>query len=172
MTPLASAHLTEDQFTGCIIEDEPDDASQAHLAQCADCRQKLSTEREAFHTSVAHFNAAGLAWSESHPYPSLRGKASAQAGKGSYAPMRWALATLALALVALPVWNYDHPGVPVRSQSVASSADDSALQIAQDNQLMQSVNVALAENEPSPLHEYRLAPGRPAHVVSAEARTR
>ncbi len=165
-----SPHLDQDQLTDCIVEDHLDAGCQAHLAHCQNCRLKLSLEREAFQTSIAGFNTASLVWSESRPSVSLRAKAAAQAGSSFYTPMRWALATVALALAALPVWNHDHRATPTGPQPTISSPDDSASQIAQDNQLMQSVNVALARNEPSPFNEYRLTADQPART--AEARTR
>ncbi len=172
MTSPASPHLTEDQLTDCMIEDHPDPGCQTHLAHCEECRLRLKLEREAFQTSIAGFNSASLAWSESRPSLSLRAKAASQAANSVYTPMRWALATVALALVALPIWNHDRRATPAGSQPAVSSPDDSASQIAQDNQLMQSVNLALARNEPSPFNEYRLTVDQPSRAAAADSRAR
>lgn len=162
-----SNHLTNDQFTGMLMTGVTDEACEKHLATCELCREELT----AFSDSVGLFGATSLAWSKSKPAESLRVTARRQVRRAAYAPLGWALATAVAIGVAVPVWNYDHRpdhSSPTGQVAAANSqAGDSPAEIAEDNQLLQSVNVALNTNEASPLPEYRLlntmhASGRPA----------
>ena len=85
-----------------------------------------------------------------------------------------ALVTFAVAEMAMvlsPVWTAHFHAAEA---TAVASASDSPAEIAQDNALMQSVNLALGANEPSPLDEFNLSAGAgsPAAALSASARTR
>ena len=151
MTP-DSNHLTNDQFAEMLMTGITDDASEKHLAGCEICREELA----AFSDSVGLFSMTSLAWSETKPGESLRATSRKQAKSAAYAPLRWALAAAVLAGIAVPVWNYDHRLPAMQVADSGSTPDDSPAEIAQDNQLLQSVNVALNTDEGSPLPEYRL----------------
>jgi hypothetical protein len=52
----------------------------------------------------------------------------------------------------------ERPATAALMQAEDMEAADTDAQIAQDNKLMRAVNMELAEGEPSPYREYRLAP--------------
>lgn len=147
-----SAHLTNDQFVELLLGAPADSESASHLAQCDHCRQQLSL----FESSVTGFHKASLGWSEAHSN-TLPAVAPPPAHHAIFAPLRWAAASVMLLLLAVPVWKHSHPAAP--PADLASLSDDSPAQIAEDNDLLQSVHTALNANEISPLHEYRLADG-------------
>jgi len=151
MTP-GSHHLTNDQFTEMIVTGVIDEACEKHLAGCELCREELT----AFSDSVGLFSTTSLAWSESKPAESLRVAAHKQVRRAVYVPLRWAVAAAVVIGVAIPVWNYDHRATITAVADAAAATGDSPAEIAQDNQLLQSVNVALSTEESSPLPEYRL----------------
>jgi len=86
-------------------------------------------------------------------------------------PIAGALAAALLIVVGLPAWNHDHQVLSARGPATAAAPDESAVQIAQDNQLLESVNVALNTNDASPLPEYRLL-GSPRSTLRTDSRTR
>jgi predicted anti-sigma-YlaC factor YlaD len=158
-----SAHLTDDQFTECVIG-APNAESEAHLLTCADCRQELNR----FNASVGDFSRATLAWSEAQPAVSLRAASLSQSRHPMFVHARWALAAVFLLIVGVPVvWHGNHSTtVPADTAAVSAAApDDSDAQIAQDNQLMQSVNVAIGR-APSPFQEYGLQESRRVRLRS------
>ncbi len=159
------AHLTDQQFADCALM-TPDAATRAHLASCETCRAEL----ESFGASVDAFEGATIAWSESQPRPSLRAVVQAKPRNLFIAPAAWALAAAAAFAVGVPAWQHAHPGSTANTAAVASVVPDSSAQIADDNQLMQQVNVALASEDPSPLAEYRLSgPGETHHKSRLES---
>jgi len=143
-----SKHLTDAQFTDLLIGGDPTPESAQHLAQCDLCRSELSK----FSGSVSLFNVTSLEQSAAQPSLSLRTQAARPSSHSTYVPLRWALAAALLVTIAIPTWKYDH-----RSPAEITPPDDSAAQIAQDDQLLQSVNVALNSDEASPLPEYHLS---------------
>jgi len=157
-------HLTNEQFTELLIGGAPGPECgpecELHLAQCELCRNELTK----FSESVALFTHTSLAWSDAQPGRSLRTRAARRTSRLLYAPMGWALAAALLVLIAVPpAWKYehrsvgDHASAAGRVPALESAQQDSAAQIAQDNQLLESVNVALNTNDASPLPEYRLS---------------
>jgi hypothetical protein len=172
---MSTTHLTDEQFMECVI-DAPDAASHAHLAGCEQCREELAL----FSKSVSDFSLATLNWSEAQPSVSLR--ASARHRRPAFVAAGWALATAVVLAVALPaVWHRERPaapasaaGVPVaapvpaaREPITVASTEDSPAQIAEDNRMMQSVNLAIGVSEPSPIREYRL---QAVHHTGARSR--
>ena len=152
MNTPGSNHLTNDQFTEMLMTGITAPVCENHLAGCALCREELAV----FSDSVGLFTTTSLAWSESKPAQSLRMTASRQVRKAAYAPLRWALAAAVVVGVAVPVWNYEQRPAANPVTTAALASDDSPAEIAQDNALLQSVNVALNSDEGSPLPEYHL----------------
>jgi hypothetical protein len=173
MTQQISAHLPEEAFYDVLIGLGSAE-SQAHLAGCDVCRGHL----DEFQSSLQTFNQASLAWSqatsEARPVPmsmseggaGLRLFARPATRRRIFAPLGWAVATALLLVLGLQVWNREHQpsltgntttGNAVSNNSIQTATQgDSAAQIAQDNQLLQSVNMALNTSEASPLQEYGL----------------
>jgi hypothetical protein len=159
----AQTHLSEEALNDVLIGFGTS-SSEAHLAACAACRGQL----EAFRGNVQLFNRASLAWSEArsatmpHPAPSRH---------VLFAPLGWALATMLLLTIGIPVWKFEHRSSPntvsVAAQnsnaSPIAASNDSETQIAEDNHLLREVNEALNVNEASPFAEYRLAEGPRSH---------
>jgi predicted anti-sigma-YlaC factor YlaD len=160
----APAHLTDDQFTQCVIA-APTAESAAHLLDCAQCRKELSR----FTTSVSDFSRVTLAWSESRPSVSLRGASLSRMSHPIFAHARWALAAVLVLAAGVPVLLRGNHQVAVPADVAVVAApvpDDSQEQIAQDNKLMQSVSLAIGVGEPSPFREYGLQESRPAKPSS------
>jgi predicted anti-sigma-YlaC factor YlaD len=154
MMPPTSGHLTDDQFTECVIM-APSAASEAHLRDCAQCRQELVR----FTTSMSDFGMAALAWSESQPQVSLRGVATPRHPHPLLVHARWAVVAALVLIIGVPVVLHgDHEAkvVPGTTAVATEVPDDSDAQIAQDNQLMRSVDVAIGMSEPSPFRQYGL----------------
>lgn len=143
-------HLTDAQFSECLTAAAPVPAIQAHLAQCDECRMELGV----FLASMDDFSAAAMEWSKAQPVVSPRAKIARTATLA--APLRWAVAAALIAAVGVPVAvRHERQGAAVVA-GIDSDAGDSAAQIAQDNRLLESVDVALGQNDPSPFEEYRL----------------
>lgn len=151
-----TGHLTEEQFAECALT--PDPASEAHLATCAPCRAELA----AFAAAMNDFGMMATRWSEAQPRVSLRAVQQAKPHVLHHPAMRWALAGVLLVAVGVPVVLHgDRAPENANDASTTSQmpvVDDSQAQIDQDNQLMQSVNVALSAPEPPFLAEYGLQP--------------
>jgi predicted anti-sigma-YlaC factor YlaD len=142
-------HLTDAEFSECLTAALPEPAIQAHLAECDACRTELSS----FMAAMDDFGSAAMDWSRAQPVPSVRAKIT-KTQPGSVAPLRWALAAALIAAVGVPVAVHRERETAPAAAEV--DAGDSAAQIAQDNRLLESVNVALADSDPSPLSEYGL----------------
>ena len=163
MNPSAP-HLTSDQITSLLVDDQAflHSEAQAHLDACPSCAATFDRERTLLFSSIAGFNSASLAWSESRPSVSLHA-ATQRSSRPHAAPLRWAVATVALLIAALPLWNRSHHADPIAGQPTYLAAQDTEAQSAQDNSLMRSVEVALADTDPSPLSDYRIASTQPLH---------
>ncbi len=156
-TTYLKGHLTDEQFAECLDGSPLRSDLQAHLGQCEPCR----LEMELFQTSVADLSAASLQWSRAQPLPSLRPLVAAQAKRSLVISLQWAVAAMLLVGLGVPAYvpteGQNHANRLVRAQPAAA---DSEGESASDTALLQSVNVALAGADPSPLQEYRLeAPG-------------
>jgi predicted anti-sigma-YlaC factor YlaD len=146
--PLTSPHLTDDQFTECLIDNAPSGAAEAHLAACPQCRAELSR----FLVSVDDFSSAALAWSYAQPAVSPRAIAAA-ARPAFLTPARWAIAAALLIVLGVPLVRHHNDDAV---STAAATAEDTEAQIAQDNRLLQSVNVAIAVDDSAPLRQYQL----------------
>lgn len=153
MTAEASAHLSEEALNDVLIGlSSPE--SDAHIAVCAVCRGQL----EEFRSEMRMFNQASLASSEARPTMIPRASAKATGRRAMFVPAGWVLAAAVLLIIGVPAWwNYDHRFSPNRGPAPASATEDSEAQIAQDNDLLRSVNIALNTNEVSPISEYHLS---------------
>jgi hypothetical protein len=163
MSSIRLGHLTDEQFAECaIVALSPE--SEAHLRECPQCREELTR----FSASMDDFSRAAFAWSETQPVVSLRAVTQPQAGRGWLVPATWAVAAALVVAVGVPmVIHHDRqPSAPANAADVAGSdgSDDSEAQIAEDNQLMRSVNMAIGVNDSSALRGYGLQTGRRARL--------
>jgi len=179
-----SLHLTEDALNDLLIGLGTEE-SEAHVAACPECRSRV----EEFQSTVQAFHTSSMAWSEfrskfrtefrSEPRPVLRVSPPARV-KVRNAQLGWALAAAMLLAIGLPTWNANHRRVanvatpaPVAAPVAASgdpTSTDSDAQIAQDNELLRSVNLALNSEEESPVSEYHLL-DKPRARSRAESRS-
>ena len=152
-------HLTDEQFAACLDGTPLQADSQAHLGACDKCR----IEMQLFQESMTSFGAAASGWSKSQPVPSLRPVVLARPVRSAGLGLQWALAAMLLVGVGVPVLIHtEHLNNERRSQAAAEAAaasSDSDLQIAQDNAMLNSVNMALSSADPSPFQQYDLPTG-------------
>ena len=169
MRQQISAHLSEEAFDDLLIGLGSAE-SEAHMATCDICRQQFVE----FRLHVKTFNQASLAWVESKieqaPEASrglaLRMESSKSGQRRLFiprmsSPFGWAVATVLLLALGLQVWNRERQSSlsanGIGDHTTQTSAQiDSEAQIAQDNQLLQSVNLALTASETSPLQDFGL----------------
>jgi hypothetical protein len=133
-------HLTDEQFAELLAGDNRDDRAALHVQRCEACRNELAT----LGTAVNDLNFASMRWAE-------------QRAVRITVPSRWMLnwnalpgwgATMAAVLVFgvaigahMQTSNRMEPTLqPIRTVS-APSADE----LAQDNQLMRSIDSELSE---------------------------
>ena len=168
-TATLMTHLTDDQFTDCLLNGAPAPEAREHLAHCAHCQRQVNL----FLSSVGDFNRASLAWCDSRPSISLRAASKSNTRLHTFAPLGWALAAAALLAVGVPAFQHDRLMTPTHNLAAAGSLEDSEAQIAQDNNLLLSVNMALAQNAPSPIRDYELTDeDSQAQDARQESRTR
>ncbi len=133
-------HLTDEQFADLLAGDKADQRALVHLETCTTCRQELTEMTSA----VGDLNFASLRWAE-------------QRALDIKAPSRWALnwhglpgwgATMAAVLIFgvalgahMPVRNSVEPALQPAHAVSAPSADE----LAEDNQLMRSIDSELSE---------------------------
>ena len=164
MSSIPSGHLTDEQFAECVAGCAvvaPDPESEAHLRECSQCREELAR----FAASMEDFSRAAFGWSETQPAVSLRAKARPQSGRSWLAPAGWAVAAAVLLAAGLPiVIHHDRQPAASPDAAVADGPDDSDAQIAEDNRLMRSVDMAIGGNESSELRGYGLQTGQRARL--------
>jgi hypothetical protein len=161
-----SAHLSEEALSDLLIGLGTRQA-EAHLAACASCRGQL----EEFRAGMQVFNQASLAWSAARP--AARPAAPAKVRELRFAPAVWALAVLLLLMVGVPLWYRAHRPAQNSDTARVVASEETQAQIAQDNELLRSVNEALSASEASPLSEYHLTERPRAHrQTRPESRTR
>jgi hypothetical protein len=156
MINTVSPHLTDNEFAECLNGTTPTPGIAAHLASCDLCREELTV----FLTSVDSLSGAALEWSRSQPVGSPRADLLRHSPSLFSPSLRWAVAAILLLGVSIPaVLHHERRDFPVSPQAALSAPEDSPAQIARDNQLMKSVNIALENTDPSPFSEYGLAQG-------------
>jgi hypothetical protein len=166
MKPVTSEHLSEEALDDVLIGLGSPEA-EAHLAVCELCRHQI----KGFQSGVGAFNQASLAWSESKPRTSLQLPA-AKAGPAWIPQLTWAMGAVVLLLIGASVWNHN-PAVVPENPAVALVQADSETQIAEDNDLLKSINAALSESEASPVQQYGLSDQpRPHRRARRESRSR
>jgi len=149
-----SEHLSEEALDDVLIGLGSAEA-EAHLVACSRCSDTLRQ----FQAKMEGFNQASLAWSEARPVPEAMSKAVARLNakqRGVITTLSWAVAVAVVAALGFQIWNYEvrqHSTPPVAS---VSPSVDSEVQIAQDNQLLQSVNAALSASDVLPASEHAL----------------
>ena len=149
-----SEHLSEEALDDVLIGLGSVEA-EAHLAACSRCSDTLRQ----FQAKMGSFNQASLAWSEARPVPEAMSKAVARLNakpRGVIAPLSWAMAVAVVAALGFQIWNYELHQPSTAPVASVSQSVDSEVQIAQDNQLLQSVNAALSACEVLPASEYGL----------------
>ena len=160
MTTERTAHLSEEAIHDVLIGLGSPEAD-AHIAVCEVCRGQVKE----FGSELQTFNQASLAWCKAKPVTSLHGTGKWNVRQAMSAPLGWALAAAVLIMIGLPAWIEDHhPRVNYNAVATAVP-EDSAVQIAQDNDLLRSVDVALSADEDSPLRELRLSAGPYSHFA-------
>jgi len=152
MSSIRQGHLTDDQFAECAIV-APSPESEAHLRECFQCRAELAR----FTSSMDDFSRAAFGWSEAQPSVSLRAVANPAPSRTWFIPATWAVTAAVVAAIGIPMMKHHErqPAAPSET-TLADVQDDSDAQIAEDNRLMRSVNMAIGVNDPSPLREYGL----------------
>ena len=143
-------HLSDQQFVECLDRPPLRPELQRHLLTCGKCRLELKN----FEKSIAEFDTAARDWSQSRPVASLRAKAEQTRTTWMFQPLRWALAALLLAGIAVPVYKSSESRDRRLNNDLAEHAEDSEAQIREDNTLLQSVNTAIGSTELSPIQEY------------------
>jgi hypothetical protein len=109
------------------------------------------------------FNATSLKWSEAKAATTLRVVSEPSRRRALPIALGWALAATVLLAASVPLWNHFHHGSLPQRAATAAWPGDSDAQIAQDNELLRSVDVALNDNEASQISEYHLADGPQPH---------
>ena len=156
MTPEQTAHLSQEALNDVLIGLASPE-SEAHLALCAHCRDQVHQ----FNSDLEIFNRTSLAWSEARPSAPLHLPSKSNVRKVMNSPLTWALATALLIMAGLSEWRSDlppflHQPSATDSANSRSGSSDSEAQIAQDNELLRTVNVALNTSEKSPINEFQL----------------
>lgn len=147
----SSVHLSEEKMNDMLIGVSSAE-SEAHVAACAECRAQL----DAFRADMRLFDQTSMAWSEARS-ATLGAIAAPKRHKTISTPLGLAFASALLLAIGVPVWMHNHGPAKHQEQAAATSGQpDSAEQIAADNDLMLSVDMALSASEESPLREYEV----------------
>ncbi len=158
MTMPVEQHLTDEQFADSFLGGVVPAEVQAHLDSCETCRHEL----RGFEVSMDTFSDVAMAWSEAQPKFSPRsvtiGSIKVAVNRRQvFARAGWVMAGVMVLAVSLPtIWHREHAAVAAKNAAPVLIQQDSAEQIAQDNDLMRGVDTALQANDPSPFHEYQI----------------
>ena len=151
-------HLTDEQFADLMAGDKSDQNVRLHLENCAECRKELSEMTAA----VGDLNFASLRWAEQH---ALNIKAPSLWTLNWHALPGWG-ATMAAVLifgVALGAHMQVRNSVEPALQPAHSVSAPSADELAEDNQLMRSIDSELSEQGPQVLAADEDASSHAAH---------
>jgi predicted anti-sigma-YlaC factor YlaD len=153
MTPEIKRHLTDEALDDVLIG-LGSLVSQAHLAQCPQCRARV----ESFQSSVSLFNQASLAYSEAQPVKTL--SASQPARRFHVRPViaAWTAAVILLVVMGPAALHLFIPH-PVHAPAVATETRDTETQIAEDNELLRQVSAAIAPDEQYIIEQYQMMKG-------------
>ena len=152
MNAELTTHLSEEALDDVLIGLGSAE-SELHLETCAACRGKL----EEFHANLQTFNQASLAWSEARSTSRFDVFSRGKAQRRIVQSLEWALAAALLLAIGIPVWNRYNRPVSDHDTGIATPLQDSETQIAQDNDLLRSIDAALTSNEVSPLSDYGIS---------------
>lgn len=136
-------HLTDEQFAELLAGDKNDEHARLHVECCAACRQELA----AMTAAVGDLNFASLRWAERR---ALDIKVPSQWTLKWHALPGWG-ATMAAVLifgVALGAHMQGRNSVEPALQPAHAASAPSADELAEDNQLMRSINNELSEQGP------------------------
>lgn len=144
-------HLSEESFNDVLIGLASSE-TEAHLIECDICRRRLND----FQSDLDCFHEGSLAWSDSRSSSMRNIQADLEPVRRLYTPKYWAFALVVLLAIAVPLWHDgdrfwsgDHgAGRPPR--------EDSATQIAQDNELLNAVNMVITQDDKSLVNEYQI----------------
>ena len=153
MPPKQSVHLSEDAMNDLLIGLGTAEA-EAHLNVCERCRGQM----QEFRSDLEAFNQATLLWSEAQPAKKVN-VSKTKRGHAIFPALGWALAALAVLLLRIPLINHGTFSPAGSSAAAVAGTQDTEAQIAQDNELLRSVDAALNTDEASPLSEYHLSNG-------------
>ena len=150
MTPEQQRHLTDEALDDVLIGlGSP--AAHAHLAQCADCRRRV----ESFQSGIDLFNQASLAYSEAQPVKTSRTAQPARRFLAQPVFAVWAAAAALLVLAGPAAWHLLSPH-SVHAPAIATEVQDTEAQIAEDNELLEQVNAAIAPNDQNVVDQFQL----------------
>ena len=145
-----TGHLNDDQFMECVMGAEPGLDAAAHLRVCEECRGELAR----FGGAVDSFNRASQAWSEARPVEVQPVGSGYRASRPFFAAASYALAACLMVRVAVVAVHREPSGSPAAVASVSEPEEDSAAQIAQDNELLMDVDVAIRSDDRSLVQQY------------------
>ncbi|MFT4111189.1 hypothetical protein [Silvibacterium sp.] len=144
----SSVHLTEEALNDALIGMSSTE-EDLHLAACELCRAKL----QAFESDMLMFDEASLAWSEARSATMPAIEVQRKRHSKLFFNAAWAISMALVLLVCLPTLHFTHVFSLHRHGSL-TTAGDSESQIAQDNELLQAVDVAVNADDLSSMGEY------------------
>lgn len=134
---MNTQHLNEEQFEELLAGNAADAAAEAHLQECADCRNELAS----IGFAVGELRDLSMIWAEQRgarirvPSPWLI---------GWHAIPRWSVAVAAVLLIGIGIGMHGHSldessttAHVSRYQPAPPPSED---ELAQDNQLLQSID--------------------------------
>lgn len=132
-------HLTDEQFCDVLAEELDDPIAEAHLVQCEACRQEVASVQSATET----FNEVTTAWAHAEAPKVVRTPSRVARFLGSRPA--WGIGVTATAAVCLVAFGLGLPSGNVHppESAVVPKADPSMAELAQDNQLMFSIDSKL-----------------------------
>jgi hypothetical protein len=168
MIDSQAIHLTDEQFAECAFGGGEIPAEAAsHLQQCAACREELAK----FRASVESFNQVSMAWSESRPAESLRGRVRTEKAQPRWAVVSWALAGCLAVASAVSIGTRLEDQRDAAKAHPPASADVSEAQIERDNKLLLAVDEATSVRPVSPLQEYGIEESSTGRVKGHTSRS-
>jgi len=135
-------HLTDEALNDLLIGMGSSEA-EYHLAECPLCRGRV----EEFRSGLEEFDRATLAWSEARSNAMGRTGEMPRLSWMAHTLRSWALAAAVLLLLAFTAWRYSDRFRPNQQSAQVSNSEDSAAQIAEDNELLKAVNGAIHRDD-------------------------
>lgn len=150
MTNQFQTHLSDTAVDDLLIG-MGSAADEEHLAGCAACRARV----DAFRADLKLLEETSLAWSRVRAAGMADGPAATATRRRPLATMGWMAVGAALLALAIPVWHNLHPEQTptVSTPPVAVATENSAQEIAADNQLLREIDAVVNTSEASPFGE-------------------